>query len=402
MQTGFDSQRPDKISRVLRRRRTRLRRGFPAPRHRSAVILRQAQDEGGYHLQNRAPLCGSANHIKMIYNDRVYGRCKIDEPVILELIKSPSLQRLKGVDQAGYRPLWVKPDIKLGRYDNTRFAHSLGVYLLLKRYGAPLPEQVAGLIHDVSHSAFSHCIDYVLNSGSQKEHSHQDNFFDDYVRASEIPAILKRHGFDLEYILNDKNFPLKENNLPDLCADRIDYALRMAVIFGEIRPNDLKIILHNLITLDNQWVFKNFASAQKFAKLFYSLNAVYLSGFKSAVMFLAVGDCVKYSLLKNYVSKADLYATDKQVLNKIKINIARDGELARLWRRMNGLTPASSDDERVSRVYCKSRIVDPLFLKNGRLARVSRQDQKWAKIIERELKPKEYRVKFDDFGTSWG
>ena len=174
----------------------------------------------------------------MEYIDRVYGRFEIVEPVIIELINSPSLQRLKNIDQTGYRPFWVKPDIEIGKYENSRFAHSVGVYLLLKIYNAPIEEQIAGLIHDVSHSAFSHCIDYVLDSGSEKEHNHQDNIFNEFVRKTEIPEILKKYGFDLDYILDDKNFPLKERDLPDLCADRIDYSLRTAVIFGELSEKD--------------------------------------------------------------------------------------------------------------------------------------------------------------------
>jgi len=44
----------------------------------------------------------------MRYKDPIYGEVEITEPVIVELINSPSLQRLKGIDQAGYRPIWVK------------------------------------------------------------------------------------------------------------------------------------------------------------------------------------------------------------------------------------------------------------------------------------------------------
>lgn len=126
----------------------------------------------------------------MKYTDRVYGEFEITKPVILELINSQSLQRLKDIDQAGYRSLWVKPDVEVGEYDHSRFAHSLGVYLLLRKYDTQLEEQIAGLIHDVSHSAFSHCIDYVLDSGSETEHNHQDNLFADFIRKTEIPAII--------------------------------------------------------------------------------------------------------------------------------------------------------------------------------------------------------------------
>lgn len=64
----------------------------------------------------------------MFYTDPIYGTVEIQDPVILELIQSPTLQRLKGIDQAGYYDEHF-PDSK-----HTRFEHSMGVYLLLKRY----------------------------------------------------------------------------------------------------------------------------------------------------------------------------------------------------------------------------------------------------------------------------
>jgi HD superfamily phosphohydrolase len=60
------------------------------------------------------------------YNDRVYGQIKIEEPIIIELIKTRALQRLKGVDQAGY----FEPYFPGSRH--SRFEHSLGDWWLLK------------------------------------------------------------------------------------------------------------------------------------------------------------------------------------------------------------------------------------------------------------------------------
>ena len=116
----------------------------------------------------------------MKYKDSIYGEFDITEPVILALINSPVLQRLKGVSQAGYKPLYAK-EIIVNRFD-----HSVGVCLLLNKYKAPIEEQIAGLIHDVSHSSFSHCIDYALKGGSEKKHSLQDNVFDSFVKNSEL------------------------------------------------------------------------------------------------------------------------------------------------------------------------------------------------------------------------
>lgn len=332
----------------------------------------------------------------MKYTDRVYGEFEIAEPVILELINCPSLQRLKDIDQAGYRPLWVKPDVDTGEYDHSRFAHSLGVYLLLRKYNASLEEQITGLIHDVSHSAFSHCIDYILEVGSEKEHDHQDHLFYSYVRKTEILEIINKFGFDSEYILNDKNFPLKEKNLPDLCADRIDYSLKTAVIFGELNERDKNYLLENLTTENNNWVFKNFESAKKYAELFLRLNTIYYACFASAVMFRAVGDCLRYALQKGYISESDLYATDKIVIEKVKRFLDKDGKLKLLWERMNNKVKVSNNpDDYDAQVFCKSRVVNPLFRNNGIVKRVSEVESGWNNIIEQELKPKQYFLKFE-------
>jgi HD superfamily phosphohydrolase len=326
----------------------------------------------------------------MIYKDRVYGEVEITEPVILELINSPSLQRLTGVDQAGYSKPYF-PGIIHNRYE-----HSLGVYIILKKYKAPLAEQIAGLIHDISHSAFSHCIDYALDEGSETEHSHQDNVFDNYVKKSEIPGILKKYGFETGFILDDKNFPLKEKNLPDLCADRIDYSLRTGVAAKLISQSDTQEILNNLIVESKKWIFKNFDFAKKYAELFLKINIDYYSGLTSAVMFRTVGDYLRYAMQKSYINEKELYSTDNEVISKISVFLKEDNHLQLLFDRMNNKVGYRNDPgEYDAKVSCKSRVVDPLFKNGPEIKRLSDIDSGWKKILALESTPKVYFIKFE-------
>lgn len=324
----------------------------------------------------------------MNYRDVVYGNFEISEPVILDLINSPSMQRLKEIDQAGYfEPFF--PGSK-----HSRFEHSIGVYLLLKKYGASIEEQISGLIHDVSHSAFSHCIDYVLDAGSGKEHNYQDNIFNEFVKKSEIPKIIKKYGFDLEYILDDSSFLLKERNLPDLCADRIDYSLRDAMAFKEI--NNASYFIDNLTVIDSKWVFKDFESADKYSNLFLKMNTEYYSGISSAVMFLAIGDYLRYALLKKYISEADLYTTDNIVLNKIEPYIKIDERLSLLFDRLNNkIGFKNNPNDYDGMVFCKSRIIDLLCWHDDKIKRFSDIKANWHDVIKNESSPKEYFLKFD-------
>lgn len=325
--------------------------------------------------------------IIMIYKDKIYGPVKITEPVILELIKSKPLQRLEGIDQGGY----YKPYFPL--VNRNRFEHSLGVYILLNKRQVKIEEQIAGLIHDVSHTAFSHTTEYAIG-GSSGEQNHQDKIHNNFIKQTEIPDILQKHNFKIEFILDDNNFPLKETQLPDLCADRIDYLLRDAYAYKEITLKDVKEILDNLITIDKKWVFKNFLSAQKFAFLFGKMNRKYYADKIAALIYHTVGDCIKYALDKKYLTIKDLYTTDNLVISKIKMHID-DKKLRKLFDRMNGkfAYEINSKDYNIF-VQLKSRVVDPLFLKSNIAVRYSGINKKWGKIIQEESKPKKYYIKF--------
>jgi len=332
----------------------------------------------------------------MKYKDKVYGDFNITEPVILELLNSPALKRIRGIDQGGYGPLCAMPYARPGQFGHHRLAHSIGVYLLLKKYGASIEEQIAGLIHDVSHSAFSHCIDYIAKGGDGKKQNHQDNSHDGFIKKTDIPKILKKHGFNLRHILNDNNFPLKEKLLPDLCADRIDYSLREAIIFKKITGAENRDLLNNLIVKNSRWVFKNLKLAKKFARLFHMLNITYFADIYSAIMFKTVSDCLKYALRKKYITPDDLYTTDKLVIEKIKKYLKKDKHLNLLWQRMNGKIKVKQNRENYdAQIFCKSRIVDPLFMSGGKIKRLSEALPSWKKIVKQELKPKEYFLKFE-------
>lgn len=324
----------------------------------------------------------------MLYKDRVYGEIEITEPVILDLINSPAMQRLRGIEQAGYFEVYFPGT------SHSRFEHSLGVFILLKKYRASLEEQIAGLIHDVSHSAFSHCADYILDVGSEKEQNHQDNVFEEFIRKTEIPEILKKYELDTDYILDDKNFPLKEKELPDLCADRIDYSLRTAIIYMGLGIDEIKYFLNNLAAENQKWVFKNFESAKKYAELFLLLNRKYYSNIESAAMFRTVGDCIRYAIHKGYIAKEDLYKTDRLILAKIE-KYLEDEKLRHLFDRMNNkIKFENNPNDYDAKVFCKSRVVDPLCFHNGEILRVSDIDEKWKEILKEESRPKEYFLKF--------
>ena len=123
------------------------------------------------------------------------------------------MQRLKSIAQFGI------PDKYYHLKNFSRFEHCVGVMMLLKKLGATEEEQIAGLLHDVSHTAFSHVVDWVVGEG--KTEDFQDEQHKNYIFSSSIPQILKQYSYDPERITDYHNFGLLEREVPDLCADRV-------------------------------------------------------------------------------------------------------------------------------------------------------------------------------------
>lgn len=267
----------------------------------------------------------------------------------------------------------------------------------MRNYDAPRTEQIAGILHDVSHSAFSHAIDYVLDGDTEKTQSHQDDYFAAYVTESHLPEVLARHGYDVRDVLDVTQFPLLETELPDLCADRIDYALRGRVLFCIASLRDVHNLMHTLAVRDRRWVFHDATHAMRYAQFFAALNKNYYAGIATAVMFRRVGDYVQHALTHGYITHADLYTNDTAVIAKVNTHLPDDAHLRLLWTRMNNGGGYRNDPQNYdAHVFCKSRIVDPLCEHHGDIVRVSDVYPTWRTVVQEEMRLKEYFLRFID------
>jgi len=241
----------------------------------------------------------------MKINDEVYGRHEIKESVLINLINSNAVQRLKGVSQFGM------PDEYYHKKGYSRYGHSMGVLVLLRRLNANLDEQVAGLLHDVSHTAFSHVIDWVL--GDPTKEDYQDNNHLDVINNSDLPTILEKQGFDYKKISDLENFSLLEREAPGLCADRIDYTLR------EIEDSELvKKIIFDLRNLSGQLVFQNVGVAESFANEYSRMQKEHWAGNQARARYYILSRILKEGIEKKFISVDDFMKTDNEVIQLLK------------------------------------------------------------------------------------
>jgi HD superfamily phosphohydrolase len=107
--------------------------------------------------------------------DSIHSEIILDNKLIQELIYSKEVQRLKKIKQLGGAH-FIFPSA-----EHSRYAHSLGVYELvrkiIKKIGVKISELdkeallSAALLHDIGHGPFSHTLEFLCEGYSHEEYT---------------------------------------------------------------------------------------------------------------------------------------------------------------------------------------------------------------------------------------
>ncbi|QQP80680.1 HD domain-containing protein [Bacillus sp. TK-2] len=288
----------------------------------------------------------------MIISDVLYGEFEVDQ-VVEELISSKSMQRLKGIHQAGASYLMNE------KWNVTRFDHSVGVMLLVKKLGGSLEEQIASLPHDVSHTAFSHVIDYVFDN---EDESYHEEIFSSVVKNSEIPAILAKYGYNYEDILlDDSKWTLLERSAPELCADRVDYTLRDMYTYGYVSLEEVHSFLEDVIEVKGEMVLQNIEIAEWFTETYYKEVIDFFMEPMNIYGNDMLAKTLKVALHKRIIHADDFLLEDEELISKLQQ--CTDSEVHALLRKVHPNVKVKEDRNDYD-LYQKNkvRLIDsPLF-----------------------------------------
>lgn len=263
--------------------------------------------------------------------ETIYGEIEVEEEVLMDLINSKAMQRLKEVHQYGVLS-YMGPTEEFSRYD-----HSLGVFHLLRKHKRPLQEQIAGLLHNVSHTAFSHLGDFFFAQKASGE-SYQDSIHGWYLEKSDICEILKNHNITIPQILyNNPKFCALKQKLPYVSADRIDYNLQGAFRRGFLTKKEMMTIFHDLKFDGKYWSLSNVHLAEKLAT--FSLHMTEFSW-----------SSVENYLGNKWLSEAISQAIELQELPLSAVNFGGD---EKIWETLQSShNPLIKDRmERIQNVY---------------------------------------------------
>ena len=321
--------------------------------------------------------------------ETVHGPIEVTDPLALELIEHPVFQRLKGIEQHGLNT------VVFGEKSFTRFEHSIGVYALLVKYGAPREEQIAGLLHDASHTAFSHVGDHFFGHKDGKE-SWQDLDHENFLIQSGLAGLMSAKGFLLkEADPKQAQYKRLEQDLPGLCADRINYIIHGGFVLdrlSEVQVEKINSALH-FDTKLGEWWFDDVQAAEDFSKTSLWMTENCWGGKPedfAASKWLVRG--VKMAVADGSLTERDFrWGTNELVWSKLEGS--KNDKVQTILEKIK--TPGKFITFQKNRGICKQgslshtfklRFVDPLVKQGSEWLHLSQVRPKFAELYKRKQK----------------
>jgi len=288
-------------------------------------------------------------------NDELYGEYYVDD-VIYEIINTKIFKRLKNIYQSGggylVNDLW----------NVNRQEHSIGTMILSLKFGGNIEEQIRALLHDISHTAFSHVIDYILKNENEDYHEKiQKNFLND----EELVSILRKYNLNIKRIMS-KNYSFLDDELLELSFDRIDYTLRDLFRQKRISHKDVKKIVNNLAVYQNKLCFNSLEIGKWFQKLYFQEVVEYFQDPLNMYINTMLSNLLASALNEKIIQLQDFYFTDEYVLRKINSS-SKKKELEDI------INKKKYDDFLLlkEKIKVKKRYIDPYILVNNERKRIS-------------------------------
>lgn len=308
--------------------------------------------------------------------DCIYGEHEV-EPIIEKLINTKTMQRLKNIHQGG------GVFLVNNKCNGSRYEHSIGAMLFIKIMGGTVEEQIAGLLHDISHTAFSHVIDFVFDNKNEDYH---EKIYEKIIESSDIPKILEENGYDFkDIVFNEEKWTILEKSLPKLCADRVDYTLRDMYHYGTISKEEINNFLKDVTVFNGEVVITSIESTKWFVNTYYKEVIDYFMNPMHIYANDRLAKGIKLALNLNYIKEEDLLEDDEYILNLLKN--CNSEEVRSLINSINKDANIIEDEKRYG-IFRKNklRIIDPSILIDGKLFKASEKIESIKDINKKALK----------------
>ncbi len=273
---------------------------------------------------------------------------------LLKYIAAPEMQRLIGVNPTCGL---IHTSIYNYKYDVSTLDHSIGVALVIWHFTHDKKQTLAGLFHDIASPAFKHSIDY-MNGDAETQESTEDRTAQIIRDSRTITKLLKRDNILPSEVSDYHLYPIADNDLPNLSADRLEYTLMHGYFnynvwnFDQVKRfyDDITII-KNERGID-ELAFQTPELAAEFTTENLSLAAHYHDE-RARATFQFLADMIQSMINGGYLTVDDLYVmSEREIIDWILS--CGDKSLAEAFRNFQRTTDAFASGIAKKNCYCTS------------------------------------------------
>ena len=191
-------------------------------------------------------------------------------------IELPIMQRLSGIGLLCGTD-WTS--LYKNRFFYSRLDHSVGVALIIWNFTKDKTQTIAGLLHDVSTTVFSHVSDFrkgdALTQTSTEEPTTKMILSD-----SALCKLLESDGIEPKDVVDYHIYPIADNEIPSLSADRLEYMYPSGLALdGSWTFEEIAKTYNNLTILKNEenkdeLGFKTIEMAELYCKKFCMIGHI--------------------------------------------------------------------------------------------------------------------------------
>lgn len=300
-------------------------------------------------------------------NEKTKGYFKIlskDFPDFLnDYIYTQEMQRLDGINQI-CGSYWRKgKEIYQNMY--SVLMHSVGVALIIWNFTHDKKQTIAGLLHDISSPSFKHCIDF-LNGDAEKQESTEEQTLKVIKSSKEIMSLLRRDKIELTEVCDYKIYPIADNKLPKLSADRLEYTFMNGAYFKQVWDlSKIKEIYEDIeITKDEENVpelgFKHLKIAEDFIDGASKLWPIWCGSEDTITMYF-FADVLEKLYKEKFLTKEDLYKLSEQEIIGLIENCS-DLDISNSFKSFMNCNSFIDCEEYMEDKFCVSRKVKRRYI----------------------------------------
>lgn len=316
-------------------------------------------------------------HPKQKYNLSEYHKILCPESDYPEFIKKylevPALKRLGGVGLlcgTDWTPLYKN------RLYYSRLDHSVGVALIVWHFTHDKAQTIAGLLHDISTTVFSHVSDF--RKGDALTQTFTEGPTASIIRGdSQLQALLAADGLTNEQVEDYHIYPVADNEIPQLSADRLEYMFPSGMALdGSWTMEEIKRCYNDIEILTNEdgkpeLGFKTVEIAEEYCRHFCMIGHILQLNENKLTLHL-LGQIMNLAVEKKALSEKDfMELSESAVIKKLEDycsgNHNKTSTLSKLYRTFRTMTevrhvqnPLPDDSFFNVHLKVKQRYINPL------------------------------------------